>query len=275
MKIRQWISGKELMERWKINPLDLVEIVLYERLTIYEADGKLTKLDHESAIWANHTGPWPPYPKVENPTIYDYILNSSAYDFEMPSISIPYDYIPLASRIEHCMFKLSEVEYFEKEHNLILPVVQPEQNDKKRLFDAHKELVRKKSSELWRINPGITIKDMALRDEISAIVKKEADTSSLEKEVKQKKERKKTKLQICREKVREKAAALWSRNESIPIADMVVRNEITQVLENVCGDMFTEKTLRDWIKDLCPNRKPGRRPNPKKKSMKPTKKTEG
>jgi hypothetical protein len=56
---------------------------------------------------------------------------------------------------------------------------------------------------------------------------------------------------------------------------MVVRNEITQVLENVCGDMFTEKTLRDWIKDLCPNRKPGRRPNPKKKSVRPTKKTEG
>ncbi|MEJ2069431.1 MAG: hypothetical protein P8X58_03345 [Syntrophobacterales bacterium] len=275
MKIRQWISGKELMERWKIKPLDLVEIVLCERLTIYEADGKLTKLDHESAIWANHTGPWPPWGKVEDPTTYDYILNSSAYDFDMPHISIPQDYKPLASRIEHCMFKLSEVEYFEKEHNLILSYAQPEQNDIKTLIDGHEELISNESSELWQINHGLTIKDMALRDEINAIVKKEADISSLKKEVKQRKERKKTKLQICREKVRDRAAKLWSSNESIPIADMVVRNEITQVLENVCGDMFTEKTLRDWIKDLCPNRKPGRRPNPKKKSVRPTKKPEG
>lgn len=116
---------------------------------------------------------------------------------------------------------------------------------------------------------------MVLRDEINAIVKIEADTLSLEKEVKQKKERKKKKLQIDRKKVREKAAALWSRNESIPIADMVVGNEIIQLLENVCGDMFTEKTLRDWIKDLWPNRKLGRRPNPRKKSLRPTKRTEG
>ncbi|MFZ5449946.1 MAG: hypothetical protein ACOZFS_15045 [Thermodesulfobacteriota bacterium] len=85
-----------------------------------------------------------------------------------------------------------------------------------------------------------------------------------------KKERKKTKLQIAREKVREKAGELWSKNESIPIADMVVRDDITQITENVCGDMFAEKTLRDWIKDLCPNRKPGRRP----KSTRSTRKTE-
>ena len=164
MKIQQWISGKELMERWKIKPLDLVEAVLFERLTAYEADGKLAKFDHESVIWANHTGPWPPWPKVENQTIYDFILNPQAYDFEMPPISIPPDYIPLASRIEHCMFKLSEVKYFEK-NNLILQNTQQEEND----------------------------------------------TSSLEKEIKQKKKRKKTNLQICREKVREEAIFQTSR----------------------------------------------------------------
>jgi hypothetical protein len=118
--IRSWISGKELMLRWQINALDLVDIVLYERLHVYEPDGRRARYEHEDAIRANHPSPFPPLPKKDNPSIYELILNSEAYDFEIPLIPIPPDYIPLANRIEHCMFNLSEVKSIEKELNIIV-----------------------------------------------------------------------------------------------------------------------------------------------------------
>ena len=40
------------------------------------------------------------------------------------------------------------------------------------------------------------------------------------------------------------------------IADMILRNEINEVTDS---RVYAEKTLRNWLKDLCPNRKPGRR----------------
>lgn len=118
--IRRWIFGKDLMERWQINALDLVDIVLYERLHVYEPDGRLAKYEHEDSIRANHPSPFSPSPKKENPSIYEMILNSEAYDFELPAIPIPPDYIPLAKRIENYMFDLIEVKRIEKELNIIL-----------------------------------------------------------------------------------------------------------------------------------------------------------
>ena len=62
----------------------------------------------------------------------------------------------------------------------------------------------------------------------------------------------------CRQIAREK----WEQDPDITIADMCVSNEIA----NACdGVVYPEATLRKWIKDLCPNRKPGRRPKKKKK----------
>ena len=62
---------------------------------------------------------------------------------------------------------------------------------------------------------------------------------------------------LQREKAARKAAEkIWAKEPEITIADMIMRNEIA----NACDDVtYAEKTIRDWIKDLCPNRKPGRR----------------
>lgn len=211
MMNRGWISGKELMERWQVKPLDLVDLVLYDNLHVYEPDGRLiVDFKYENEIRINHPGPFPPSPPEDNPTVYDLILNSAAYDFEIPAGFIPPDYIPLANKIEHCMFKISEVKFFEKEHNLIL-----------------------QNREETRVEP--------------------------------KKERKKTEVQIIKEKVREKARELWRKDPTITIADMFVNNEISEIAVRKNGEIFAEKTIRDWIKDLCPDRSPGRRPkkNPK------------
>ena len=61
---------------------------------------------------------------------------------------------------------------------------------------------------------------------------------------------------IHRMKVRAAAADLWKNDPSIPIADMALKDEIIEVCE---GKIYTEKIIRNWIKDLCPIRDPGRR----------------
>ncbi len=61
-----------------------------------------------------------------------------------------------------------------------------------------------------------------------------------------------------RGKVREIAARKWKEYPSITIARMVEDKEIGKIKKN--GAPYKESTLRTWIKDLCPNRNPGRRP---------------
>jgi hypothetical protein len=64
-----------------------------------------------------------------------------------------------------------------------------------------------------------------------------------------------------RHRIDSRAAAqkIWSESPEMTIQDMIQRDEIA----NVCGGVvYGEKTIRNWIKDLAPNRKPGR---PKKK----------
>ncbi len=121
--IRKWISGKELMERWQINALDLVDAVFSERMHVYEPDGRLAKYEHEDAIRQNHPMRMPRGPK-KNPkdarSVYDLIMNSEDYDYDFPEIPIPPDYIPLAVRIEHCWFNLLEIKYIEKKLNILL-----------------------------------------------------------------------------------------------------------------------------------------------------------
>jgi hypothetical protein len=57
---------------------------------------------------------------------------------------------------------------------------------------------------------------------------------------------------------RDVAEKLWKEDPSITIAGMAHRDEINALHE---GKTYAEKTIRKWIKDLCPNRSPGRRPN--------------
>jgi hypothetical protein len=53
------------------------------------------------------------------------------------------------------------------------------------------------------------------------------------------------------------AAEIWNKDPSITIEDMVRKDEINSVS---APKIYGKKTLRNWIKDLCPNRTPGRRP---------------
>jgi hypothetical protein len=63
-----------------------------------------------------------------------------------------------------------------------------------------------------------------------------------------------------RERCRAIAELIWQSNPDITIEDMAYKDEINGI---ACeGKSYTPKAIREWIKDLCPNRKPGRRPKP-------------
>ena len=64
-------------------------------------------------------------------------------------------------------------------------------------------------------------------------------------------------------KCREIAEQIWKNDPTITIAEMIDRPELTEYTKKQNQNFYVEKTIRDWIKDLCPNRKPGRRPNKK------------
>jgi hypothetical protein len=69
----------------------------------------------------------------------------------------------------------------------------------------------------------------------------------------------KPKKQKIREEVRKKAQELWEKDPTITIADMAYKF-LVDIAKKPNGGVYSESTLKKWIKDLCPNRKPGRRP---------------
>jgi hypothetical protein len=72
----------------------------------------------------------------------------------------------------------------------------------------------------------------------------------------QKVDREETKPQRNKRKVCEIAKRKWDENPSMTIEEMTMDDEITIA----AGKNYYPGTLRKWIKDLCPDRKPGRRP---------------
>lgn len=52
------------------------------------------------------------------------------------------------------------------------------------------------------------------------------------------------------------AQKIWAESPETTIEGMIRGDEVSTVCEGIA---YGEKTIRNWIKDLCPNRKPGRR----------------
>jgi hypothetical protein len=58
---------------------------------------------------------------------------------------------------------------------------------------------------------------------------------------------------------RKLAGELWKKHPDMTIADMINHAKMIEVSKKSNGNLYTEKTVRNWIKDLCPDRSPGRR----------------
>lgn len=65
--------------------------------------------------------------------------------------------------------------------------------------------------------------------------------------------------QECSIKCREIAKRIWARQPDFTITAMVNHSEIVRRARKADGSPYSEMTIRNWIRDLCPNPKPGRR----------------
>ena len=62
-----------------------------------------------------------------------------------------------------------------------------------------------------------------------------------------------------KKEIRRIAKSMWKRNKTMSIADMIISDEVNAI-RKPDETNYSERTLRDWIKDLAPSRKSGRRP---------------
>jgi hypothetical protein len=85
----------------------------------------------------------------------------------------------------------------------------------------------------------------------------------VEKELESEREIKLRPNQKHKEECRKIASSIWKQTPALTIADMIRRDEIRIIREKKGPKPYTEDTIRGWIRDLCPNPKPGRRPKPK------------
>ena len=62
-----------------------------------------------------------------------------------------------------------------------------------------------------------------------------------------------------KEEIRKVAKKIWKANKTMTIAGIIISDEINKVNKSD-GKNYSKGTLRNWVKDLAPSNKPGRRP---------------
>jgi hypothetical protein len=233
-------TGQELLGKWDMQPVDLVYVMLFHNLTVIDSIGfKLSGMKVGFAY-----------------------LEKGEYDFIAAEMFLKADTERLHDRFKAAIPERSDLIYGSQlmdrwnrnEFNLWFHI----NNDGLKVVDRFGQVVPdsillehiygpylEKISELFFL-----MKDVVKFEKVYTELN--SHTTEPAKKLRPSQQHK----QNCREV----AKALWDENPEITIADMVLRDEITQACD---GKLYAEKTIRDWIKDLCPNRSPGRRPKKK------------
>ena len=73
--------------------------------------------------------------------------------------------------------------------------------------------------------------------------------------------RKLTPLQIVKQSCQAKAQQLWKKKPHMTIEALIHDPAFLSCFDGTTIQRKTSRTLRDWIKEFCPDRTPGRRPN--------------
>lgn len=73
--------------------------------------------------------------------------------------------------------------------------------------------------------------------------------------------RKLTPLQIVKQSCQAKAQQLWRQKPDMTIEALIHDTAFLSCFDGTSIDRRKSRTLRDWVKDFCPDRTPGRRPN--------------
>jgi len=73
--------------------------------------------------------------------------------------------------------------------------------------------------------------------------------------------RKLTPLQIVKQSCQAKAQQLWKKKPHLTIEALIHDPAFLSCFDGTSIDRRESRTLRDWVKEFCPDRTPGRRPN--------------
>ncbi len=128
-KLRRWLSGQELIERWNIGYLEVIDLISQSKLTAYTENGH--EVDPKKPI-----------------------------DWKVGWKSAEY-------RVQELHFIRKEVEFYEtinpnvNRHNLLVREINLRPNQKHRLE------IRKIAELKWKNNPELTIVDIANDDEVN------------------------------------------------------------------------------------------------------------
>ena len=227
-----WISGRELLERWKIKAFELIDIIRKGLQPYDHVDGR--KIVDECTL---------PKKKL-HPTYEACLAAVKAEDARHSQIAA--NQLPgSGTRSSHSHRPMTEEQTKEKAKALFqdqsLITVYPDEQ----CHIVNLDMPLEKKSAIAHI-----------KNMLQYVFKKE-DVILFERSRQSKKHSLVERLSDKHKGAcRLEAKKLWNLDRSITIEDMTLRDEINRCFD---GRTYSPKTIRNWIKELCPNRKPGRR----------------
>jgi len=229
------INGKRLADRWGVEAIDLLYIMLAHGLNVF--DQYHNKVDIEDVL----------DDFKKNKDASDYMFSSDEISHIEAKLEVDGE-IPHDETIRGDGLMVRWQKHEAEIHSIMfthgLDVIDP--------FGQELELKR-----IFRLIGNGTLDVSELLFRLSDIEEFESDHPEIIPEQPDEKPKKKQRPnQIHREKCREVAQRLWEESPTITIADMAYKDEI---IEACNGKVYAEKTIRNWTNDLCPDRSPGRR----------------
>jgi hypothetical protein len=234
------INGKELAARWDIETIDLLYIMLNHGLNVVD------QIDDEVDV---------------GDVLEDFRNNkdASGYMFLLSEVKAIETNFEVDGKIPHAetirgkdlmaRWKMHDAQIFRVMFNAELAAIDSfgHDLDSIRIFSLLNDNTFDLSYLLFRLSD-----TKEFESEHPEIVSGRIDDKKPEKKLRPN--------QIHKIKCREVAQRLWEENPAITIREIGDMPEIMEVSKRTDGNYYSEKTIRNWIKDLCPDRSPGRRP---------------
>jgi hypothetical protein len=249
----KWISGKELLARYGLRSFELFDLVR-GGLQPFDAETGQPVFPPEKIERSNSLKHWQMKFEIAEDKLENLALLKGAYENQMRDMPMGRtgDYNGLIEEFDEEKEKKKlkdEIANAKKQIDRIIGESSPLEDPSWKAsslpdsIKERKEIVNQLTQAIYRWDevhklPGL------------------GDISGGEGEGRKKKKKLRP-SQKHRENCRKVAKRIWAKDPNITIKAMIVKEEILQA----CGwSTYTPKTLRNWVKDLAPNRKPGRRP---------------
>lgn len=146
-KFSKWIEADDLMKRWEIGPLDLIDYVLELKLTAYNRFKIPYNIRYDLMTEEQLSG--------------EMMENNGPGD---PYVFVLGNYVFIEDRIGELIFKIEDIRLFEKFFSEDYQSTHDNKEKPLRTSELHKERCRALAGYLWEKYPDTTIEDMIQYD---------------------------------------------------------------------------------------------------------------